>query len=251
MSGSTEIGGSQRAFQTTRWTEIMDLKDAGQEQRRQAMGRLLLNYWKPVYSYLRRRGYDSERAKDLTQGFFTAIVLEKQLVDKADRQRGRFRNFLLKALNHYVYNVTDYENAHKRSPKLGCVSLDHVDPSSVPDPSGYGTPEDAYNYTWAAEFLRKVCDDVREACYDNDLSRHWAVFNGRVLEPILSRQDPPSLPTLCAELGITDEKQAANMIGVVKKRFKATMRRHLSHLVETEAEIEEEYHDLLAVFSRN
>ena len=252
MGKSTEMGGPNRAFRSTRWTEIMSIKDADDQKRREILGNLLLDYWKPVYCYLRHKGFQSERAKDLTQGFFHTVILEKQLLQKAQRREdGRFRNYLLKALNHYVFNVIDSENAQKRMPREGFVSLDHIDVAGVADLSHMATPEDAYHYAWATEFLRKVCEDVKEACRENQLSRHWEAFNRRVLEPILGREDPPSLEVICAELGIESESKASNMIGVVKKRFRATMRRHLSRLVSDDGEINEEYRELLAVFSGN
>ena len=94
----TEMGGTGRAFLTTHWTLIEKIK-SGEDKDRALIGLMLERYWKPVYCYLRRKGYDNETAKDLTQGFLHEIVLNRGLVHKADQSRGRFRSLLLTALN--------------------------------------------------------------------------------------------------------------------------------------------------------
>jgi len=95
----TNIGGIRESFLTTHWSFI-EAAGAGTEDRENAMiGLLLERYWKPVYCYLRRRGYNNEDAKDLTQGFFQEVVLGRELIPQADRSKGRFRTFLLTSLS--------------------------------------------------------------------------------------------------------------------------------------------------------
>ena len=87
----TDMGGVGKEFLTTHWSMIGGSK-AGKANRDQALFDLLIQrYWKPVYCYLRRKGIGNEEAKDITQGFFQEIVLGKDLIDKADQTRGRFR----------------------------------------------------------------------------------------------------------------------------------------------------------------
>ena len=92
------MGGAREVFLTTHWSLIGDIQS--KHDKDQALMNLLLKrYWKPVYSYLRQKGYDNEQAKDLTQGFFYEVVLNRNLVQRADQCKGRFRSFLLHALN--------------------------------------------------------------------------------------------------------------------------------------------------------
>ncbi len=90
----TDMGGTRERFLTTQWSLIENIK-AGQDQDKLLIGFLLEEYWKPVYCYLRRNGHDNEQAKDLTQAFFHEVVLNKDLVGRADKAKGRFRSFLL------------------------------------------------------------------------------------------------------------------------------------------------------------
>src|SRR4030065_2580148 len=94
----TSMGGDREAFLTTHWSFIEDVKQH-RDKDRALIGLLLKRYWKPVYCYLRRKGYDNEQAKDLTQGFLHEVVLNRDLIDRADPSKGSFRTLLLHALN--------------------------------------------------------------------------------------------------------------------------------------------------------
>jgi len=94
----TSMGGTAKAFLTTHWSLIKDIK-SDDERNRSLAGLLIRRYWKPVYFYLRRKGYNNEQAKDLTQGFFHEVVLSRKLVQTADPAKGRFRSLLLSAWN--------------------------------------------------------------------------------------------------------------------------------------------------------
>jgi len=96
----TAMGGTESQFPPTGWTWLMD-----PHHRDHAYHRLAQRYWKPLYVYLRSRGLPDDRAKDILQGFFTEQVLEGGLLDKVDRTRGRFRNFMRVALWNYTVNV--------------------------------------------------------------------------------------------------------------------------------------------------
>ena len=112
----TDMGGAGEVFLTTHWSLIENIKSK-EDKDKALMSLLLKRYWKPVYCYLRHKGYGNEQAKDLTQGFFHEMVLGKNLVRQADEARGRFRTFLLTALNHYVTSVYRAKAAGKRHPK--------------------------------------------------------------------------------------------------------------------------------------
>ena len=113
----TDIGGVGKVFLTTHWSLIEGI-GAGDDDKNSALIELLLKkYWKPVYCYLRRRGYGNEEAKDLTQGFFQEVVLGRKLIDKADRTRGRFRSFLLTALNRFLINIHQKEASKRYIPR--------------------------------------------------------------------------------------------------------------------------------------
>ena len=127
----TDMGGVGEAFLTTHWSLIEDVGASDDKRNRALVSLLLKKYWKPVYCYLRQKGYDNEKAKDLTQGFFHEVVLGRALIQKADQSKGRFRTFLLTALSRYLISVREYETARKRIPQHRLISLDLIDQSSL------------------------------------------------------------------------------------------------------------------------
>jgi len=97
-------------------------KGEGTEARK-ALGSLCEAYWYPVYAFVRRQGFASEDALDLTQGFFARLIERRGLKDVRP-ELGRFRSFLLASVRHFLSNERDRENARKRAPSQGLVSLE-------------------------------------------------------------------------------------------------------------------------------
>src|SRR5260370_10948433 len=100
-------------FPTTSWTLVVAAGQPDASNSRDALAELCRLYWFPLYAYVRRQGFDVDKAQDLTQGFF-ARLLDKHYIDDARHDRGRFRSFLLTSLKHYMANERDREQALKR-----------------------------------------------------------------------------------------------------------------------------------------
>jgi RNA polymerase sigma-70 factor (ECF subfamily) len=243
----TDMGGDRDAFLTTHWSLIEGVQSEDDADRT-LIGLLLDRYWKPVYCYLRRKGYDNEQAKDLTQGFFHEVVLNRHLVEKVDPSRGRFRSLLLHALKQYLIDEQRRDTAWKRIPRDKLVALDAVDPSDLPDVVAELEPDDCYDYAWKAALLDRTLSEVERQCLDDGMDQHWSAFRERVVEPALESRQPPSLPEICARYGIVDESKASNMIVTVKRRFHAALQRNVRLTLASEGALEEELHALLKFF---
>ena len=109
-------------FVTTHWSEVL-AAGQGDTHARDALDHLCQIYWYPLYAYSRRRGCSSHDAQDLTQEFF-ARLLAGNWVAEADRQRGRFRAFLLSAMKHFMANAWHKARARKRGDGQLVLSLD-------------------------------------------------------------------------------------------------------------------------------
>ena len=107
----TTMGGNIQRFYTTCWTKISDIKTSDKAKEQLIINDLLELYWKPVYCYLRHKGNNNEVAKDLTQGFFHEVVINRSLIQQADKAKGKFRTFLLTALDRYTMDVHRKETA--------------------------------------------------------------------------------------------------------------------------------------------
>jgi RNA polymerase sigma-70 factor (ECF subfamily) len=205
------------------------------EQSQAVLADLYQKYWKPIYCYLRSLGFGNEQAKDLTQGFFTDKVLGHDLVQKADREKGRFRSFLLRAVHNYAVSAL-------RSSKA-CVSLD-----VAPD---IGTttddPEVQFNRAWADELLREVLAELEQECRSRDKLTHWQVFHEWLLDPKIAAS--PVMSEICVKNSISDPSTAYHMIENIKRRFRALLRTRLSQVAGSEDEIEAEIRQFIDIFS--
>lgn len=238
------------SFPTTHWTKLVGARSEGILEQDDILDELVGMYWKPVYCYLRCKGYDRDDAKDLTQGFFCEIVLRRGLIQQADRTKGRFRTFLLTALSRYVTSVHRAEVAKQRTPEGGLIYLEEIDGFSIPEPVHYRSPVEAFDYAWGAALLDRVLAGVARRCRERGDATHWELFRTRVLLPITQNADVPSLDRLCRKYGISRKAQVSNMIFMVKRRFQRALRRHVRQFVSSDAEVDREILDLMAILSR-
>ncbi len=249
-SNKTTAGGANGAFQTTHWSEFLEARSGDEGHRQRTLGELLSRYWKPVYCYLRCKGFDREDSKDLTQGFFHKVVLGRGLFERADRAKGRFRTFLLTCLNRYVAKIQRAGRAKRRVPEGGLVSLEHVDWLNVPEPAHCTTPSEVFDYAWASALLDQVLEWVRRKCCETGNRVDWELFRERFLLPILDNSDVPSLDCLCEKYGVGKPARASKMILRVKGVFRAALRREVRQLVDSDDQVEDEIGYLMKIFSK-
>jgi RNA polymerase sigma factor (sigma-70 family) len=117
MDADTRIMGDDPRFKTTRWNLVQAARDL------KTLDSLVRSYWKPLYFFIRQHGYDNETAKDLTQDFFS-LLIERDLLSRADRRRGRLRTFLLAALSNFMKDWSKASARQKRGGGRSLVSLD-------------------------------------------------------------------------------------------------------------------------------
>src|SRR5208337_2949430 len=122
-SGSGSVNARRDVFVTTQWSVVLEAGTHEFDKAAAALQRLCSAYWYPIYAFIRRRGADFHEAEDLTQAFF-AFLLEGQVLKKADQNKGRFRSFLLAALNNFLNNEWDKRQTLKRGGQRQIISLD-------------------------------------------------------------------------------------------------------------------------------
>ena len=247
----TTMGGKVQRFHTTCWTKINDIKTSDKAKEQMIINELLGLYWKPVYCYLRHKGNSNEVAKDLTQGFFHEVVINRHLIQQADKSRGKFRTFLLTALDRYTRDVHQKETAGKRKPSGKLFSLDEFDMPDVSVDIHDLTAEQGFHYAWMADLLDRVFAEVEQECTNTQKEIHCKVFSARVLDPLIHSKKAASLSEICANLGIDNESRASNMVITVKRRLRKALERNLTKLSQSGKEVEEEINELLKIFSVN
>src|SRR5262245_37897179 len=135
----------QELFVTTHWSVVLTAGLNETHASHAALEELCRAYWYPLYVYSRRRGYDVEEAKDLTQEFFARLIA-KNYLGQVETGRGRFRYFLLAALKHFLSDEWDKKQAQKRGGGITFLSMDEQDPEEryLVEPRNEETPETAY-----------------------------------------------------------------------------------------------------------
>jgi RNA polymerase sigma-70 factor (ECF subfamily) len=185
----------------------------------QALTMLCTNYWYPIYLYIRWRGYDQDSAQDLTQGFF-AILLEKDYLKQVDRERGKFRSFLLVSVKHFLANEWDKKQALKRGAGK-VLSLDSAEERYRKEPTDYTTPEKLFNRRWAFIQLENALKRLREDMAASGLSGRFERLKG----------------FLTVDGGDSSYRQAASDLGMNDSAVKVAvhrMRRRLGEYVRAE-----------------
>ncbi len=246
----TDMGGSRQRFLTTQWSLIENIK-AGEDQDKLLIGFLLEEYWKPVYCYLRRIGHDNEQAKDLTQAFFGEVVLNKGLVGRADKTKGRFRTFLLHALKQYATKQNLKEMAQKRIPKGKMVSLDVAELPALPVSMTGASVEESFNYAWISAMIERVLSFVKAECAEHGMENHWTLFYERVVRPLLKDSEAPSLAYICQVNGIENTQTASNMIVTVKRRFRVALEQNVRRTLLDGNQAPDEIEELLHFFRKS
>lgn len=142
-----------RLFPTTRWSLVRDAGSPGSKAG-PALEEICSAYWYPVYAFIRRQGHDAADAEDLTQAFF-AFLLEKRVLARADRERGRFRSYLLTVLRHFLSNERDRNLAAKRGGGAVAIALDSdvAERLYLAEGAPATNPEESFARSWALALL--------------------------------------------------------------------------------------------------
>ena len=142
---------------STQWSKVLEAQNSDSGPARAALASLCELYWLPIYVYIRSRGYQVADAEELTQGFF-AELLDKQLLKKADPGRGKFRNFLLTLVQHYVGGERRIDQAQRRGGGRAKLSFEILD-AERRSAGGFvvdDDPQQAYCRQWALTLL-EIC----------------------------------------------------------------------------------------------
>ena len=157
------ITSQQDRFLTTHWSVVIRAGQDESHKASEALVTLCKMYWYPLYVFVRRQGYAAADAQDLTQGFFVKL-LEKNYVQQADKERGKFRSFLVTSLRHFLSNERDRSEAKKRGGGKVSISLDLEDAERryQHEPADPMTAERLYERRWALTLLDHVLTRLEE-----------------------------------------------------------------------------------------
>lgn len=235
-------------FPVTRWSLISRARGAGAPDlaSRDALDELLRRYLPALRTHLvLTRRLDPDRADDVLQSFAASRVVEQGLLERVGPGRGRFRTYLLHAMNNFLIDQLRAERAQKRS--AGDVHSLQGDEGAADDAPG---PDTAFDQAWARQVIDQAAQLMREQCARDDRSDIWDVFVGRVLDPALDGTAPVPYDQLVTRFGYATPEQASNVLMTAKRTFQRALRQVVADYCD-ESEVEDELRELRAVAARD
>jgi RNA polymerase sigma-70 factor (ECF subfamily) len=242
--GHTEEG-QEPLFVTTHWSVVLAAGHGDTTRAHDSLAELCKTYWYPLYAYARRRGCSPHDAQDLTQEFF-ARLLEGNWVAKADRQRGRFRSFLLSAMKHFMANEWNRAQAQKRGGAQPILSLndDSAEHRYQLEPEEKATPESLFERGWALAMLNGVLARLEEE-YRREGKQAWMQAMSAALTTDRGALD---YADIAGRLEIT-ETAARVAVHRLRKRYRQLIRSEVASTVSTPEEVDAEMHHLFQVLT--
>jgi RNA polymerase sigma-70 factor (ECF subfamily) len=232
-------------FLTTHWSVVLAAGQADTSQAQGALSHLCQTYWFPLYAYVRRRGFAPPDAQDLTQEFF-ARLLRGQWLAQADRDRGRFRSFLLTAMQHFLANEWHRAQTQKRGGEQVIISLndDSAESRFRKEPSDTTTPETSFERSWALALLQDVLVRLEQE-FAAEGKTEWM----EAMRPALTFDQDTVYGDIAGRLGIT-ETAARVAVHRLRKRYRQMIRTEVAGTVGSKEDVDSEMRHLFEVLAK-
>ena len=233
------------SFPVTRHSVVERTRSSDAEIRRVALDTIIDAYWKPAYKYLRMKwSLAPEEAADLTQEFFTS-ALEKDVVEKYDPARARFRTYLRMCLDGFASNARKADRRLKRGGGVTLVPLDFETAEgeiATREPAVDADVEELFYREWVRALLERSVADLKRSAQDAGRPAMFEVFARYDL--IDDREARPTYAEIARALGLT-AATVTNHLAAMRKQFRTILLDRLRELTSTEEEWEAEAARLL------
>ena len=247
MTSTSRRGSSGHAtlFLTTRWSVVLSARSDATTEASRALELLCRTYWQPLYAHARRRGHSPQDAEDLTQGFF-AKLLEKEWLAEVDRERGRFRQFLLMAFKRFLANEHDHAKRLKRGGGQHHVPLDTVLGERLyrEETPPSASADEVYDRRWAVSLLEAALSRLRSEFEGAGRGREFEVMKPQ----LTAARGDIAQADIAAALGMT-EGAARVAVHRLRKRFREVFREEIAQTVADERDMEDELRHLVGVLA--
>jgi DNA-directed RNA polymerase specialized sigma24 family protein len=249
-SADAESQGALAHFVTTRWSLIRQRRvPEDSSQIDPGLAQICHIYWRPIFTFIFRRGYSEHDAQDLTQDFFM-MIMEGNLIQTADPNRGRFRSLLLRSLTNFLIDVAEKQRRRKRGGHVRFVSWESwmaEAPAQLSLPAAKiqsSPPEALFDLGWAAAIAGEALRRLRLECESKGRRRVY-----EVLHPLLTAERGEiRYEALSRSLGVP-EPSVKSLLHHFRTRYRALLREEIAKTVESEANVNDEIRYLCAILS--
>lgn len=240
MTKDSDQESANSRFRTTAWSIVTAAQDRAAPDYQASIEYLCRRYWKPVYSYIRRRGWNHEQACDHAQEYF-AVFLEKSYVEAADQTRGKFRTFILTTLSRFLSKQHRKAKRHGNAVSLNISHGDDDLEYTRPELSSTDTAEDEFNRNWARSLIERTLELMKKSCTDGRQKAYCTVFQ-TYLDSTTSLH-PKTYREIGLDLGLS-ETDVTNYLHRGRNIFQKLLREEVRQSVLTESEIDDELEEL-------
>jgi len=233
-------------FEETAWSVVIATGATTPARAETAMGELCRIYWRPIYAYLRRTGYDTNDAQDLTQSFFQHL-LQNETLRRVSRDKGRFRNFLLGTLKRCLADEQMQRHTLKRGGRIQFISTDDLEAEELHHlrADHEAAPDEILDARWAGVILERALDKVRAECAAEGKAGFF-----ETLSPFLEGTKPHVSYQEVADRMSLGLGAVKTLIYRLRQQFAAAVRREVMQTVSAPHEVDDELRRLRAVFAR-
>lgn len=242
MIGS-ERSESSSPFPTTQWTLIVE-RASDASDRVSGLEELCRVYWRPVYVYFCGLGESSHDAEDLTQGFFADFVSRPSL-SKVDKEKGRFRSYLITAAKRFRAKQFRRDNALKRSPGTSLISIDASGLDSIIESDRNLEPEIAFDRQWAREVINHCFVEVGNYYAERERAEFFEALKGHLTSDL----EGTAYKETARELGISTDSVKTG-VARMRKRFRRKLVDIVAATLADRSEVEEEINYLFEVLRK-
>jgi RNA polymerase sigma-70 factor (ECF subfamily) len=193
---------------------------------------------------VRHRGYSSVDAQDLTQSFFVRFI-ETGGFASADRERGRFRTYLLGAMKHFLANEWHRARSQKRGGGVTFLEWDALDPEAryALEPEQSVDPDAGFDREWALELIARAMGRLRSESEAGGKGRLFVALKGS-----LTGEEPARSET-AARLGMT-EGAVKVAVHRLRQRYRELLRAEIAETVSDPSDIDDEMRYLVAALRK-
>lgn len=240
MTGGSDGGSAapRGGFPTTRWTIIQSVK-ADPAARRQALHELLATYWLPLYHFARRKGLSPDDAQDAVQGLCVRL-LERDFLERLDRERGRLRDYLRRSLDHHIINEHARGQAARRGGGLSAIPLEDAERTL---PAATEAPEVALDRAWARTVMERALDRLRAEFASGSRRGSFAA-----VAEFFSGDEPPPYGEVAARHG-QSLPQLKSLLHRSRNRYRELIAEEIADTVSHPADVEPEMRALIGALA--
>jgi RNA polymerase sigma-70 factor (ECF subfamily) len=228
-------------FTTTQWSVVFAAGASPSPASERALEKLCRAYWYPLYAYLRRCGHDADDAQDLVQEFFHRL-LSSSWISRADRNKGRFRTFLLCGLQNFLSNERQKAKRIKRGGGHSFISLDasSAEEKYALEPADLASPDKLFDRRWAMMILETVLARLQAEQAESGAAPRFEILRSSLLgEPTAE-----TYHELASRFAVT-ESTVKSWVHRLRLRYRELLREEVARTVAGPVEVQDELRHVL------